>query len=334
MIALAINLVACSNDNNEISTTPTVAVEKASTFNPNPTPEDYNSAEFLSFKNNVTTSKTNANAKTAAYVSATIPDLILRRKLVLVGAAVWVSAVDGSVLIDNTRGGLNLEYLSTDTGKITNLSGIQAYTNLVQLSVIGQNLTTISIAGLSNLSYIDCRENTTLTTLNLSAQTKLNQIWCNSNPLLSSLTLPANTTTLWGLWCYGDNLSSLNLNGNANLTSLFCQSNKLTNTFFNQLLSAPYYNSLGMINFSNNKMTTLNLVSKVNLTAFWCSNNTLLTYIDLKNKAIPPVLFNANIGAQDFRYNASNCKINVETNFLSSANTAWPNRGSSTYVSQ
>lgn len=326
LIVLAINLAACSDENNETSTSPTVAVEKVSTFNPNPTPEDYNSAEFLSFKNSALNSKTAANAKTAAYVSATIPDLILRRKLVLVGAAVWASTVDGSVLIDNTRVGLNLEYLATDSGKITNLSGIQAYTNLGQLSVIGQNLTTINITGLPNLSYIDCRENINLTTLNLGAQTKLNQIWCNSNPLLSSLTLPANTTTLWGLWCYGDNLSSLNLNGNANLTSLFCQSNKLPDTFFGQLLTAPYYNNLGMINFSNNKMTTLNLASKVNLTAFWCSNNTLLTDINIKNGN------NSNITSQDFRYNTKAPLIHVDPLFLPIANTSWPNKGTSTYV--
>ena len=48
MIALVLNLVSCSNDTDETSSTQ-VAETKPSSFNPNPTPEDYRKANYPNF---------------------------------------------------------------------------------------------------------------------------------------------------------------------------------------------------------------------------------------------------------------------------------------------
>ncbi|OCB78387.1 hypothetical protein [Flavobacterium crassostreae] len=311
-LALATQLVACTTDNKE-TTVSAVALEKENTSKPNPGPEDYNSAEFLRF------SQTNTTARTAAYVATAIPDAALRNKLLTLGAAVDNSSTtDNIVLIDNTRGGLNL-----DSSGISDLTGIQAYTSLVQLSVAGNNLSSIAISGLPNLAYFDCRYNATLTSVNLSVHTKLAQIWCNNNPSLTTLILPTATTTLWGLWCYSANLTNLNLNGNTNLNSLFCQSNKLTNSFFSSL---KYYTNLKGVNLSANKMTVLDLHLNTQLTSFWCYSNSLLTDINIRNG------FNSNIVNQDFRYNTKAPLIHVDAAFLPNANTLWPKRGTSIYT--
>jgi hypothetical protein len=309
LIALALNLVACSNDNTENTATPT-AVVKTNSFNPNPTPEDYRNANYPNFDIKPSTSKL-----AAVYVNTYIPNAAFRTALLNLGAAITSSSGTNYLQIDKTRGGLFL-----DGSGISDLTGIQAFTSLSQLSLNGNSLTTLNISALTNLSYLDCRYNN-LTSLTLSANINLAQVWCNNNPLLTSLTLPTATTTLWGVWCYGCKLTTLDLKGNTKITDLFCQSNQLTTASLN--LGA--YTLLTQINCSANKMLTLDLHLNSKLTSFWCSSNTLLTDINIINA------FNSNIVNQDFRYNTKIVNIHVYPAFLPNANTLWPNRGSAVY---
>src|SRR5258705_2872158 len=104
LIVLALNFAACSNDT-ENTAIPT-AVEKTNTIDPNPRPEDYNSAEFLSFKK--TTSKISSTSKVASFVSTVVPDAALRNKLLSIGAAIDNSSTtDNIILLDSERGGLD-----------------------------------------------------------------------------------------------------------------------------------------------------------------------------------------------------------------------------------
>jgi Leucine-rich repeat (LRR) protein len=315
LITLALNFVACSNDSTENTTTPT-AVVQTNSFNPNPTPEDYRNANYPNFTTTSSTAKVAATAVT--YVNTLVPDAAFRNKLLGLGTDVAIDPTPGDnyISINSSRAGLLL-----DGSGISDLTGIQAFTSLAQLSLNGNSLTALNISALTNLSYLDCRYNN-LTSLNLSANTNLGQIWCNNNPNLASLILPNSSTTLWGVWCYNCNLTSLNLNGNTKITDLFCQSNQLTTTSFN--LGA--YTLLKQINCSANKMATLDLHLNSNLTSFWCYSNTLLTDINIRNG------FNTSITNQDFRYNTKAPKIHVDLSFYPNANTLWPNRGSSIYT--
>lgn len=284
IIAIAINLVACTNDNKETTPTPIAAV-KTNSFNPNPTPEDYKNANYPDF--NLPSSTAKVLAIAAVYVNTYVPDAAFRTRLVSLGAATDPVPGDNYVSIDKTRGGLDLS-----NAGISDLTGIQAYTSLAQLVASYNNLTTLDISALTNLGVLECQGNK-LTSLNLATNTKLYQIWCFNN-LLTSLTLPTSTTTLWGIWCYGNQLTSLDLKANYGITDLFIQSNLLTSTSIN--LTSKYIN-LKQINCSANKWVTFSLNAFDKLTFVCCYSNTLLTDLYIRNPD------NTIIINQDFRYN-------------------------------
>ncbi|MFC4816104.1 MULTISPECIES: hypothetical protein [unclassified Flavobacterium] len=316
MIALVLNLVSCSNDTDETSSTQ-VAETKPSSFNPNPTPEDYRKANYPNFMSDLLTMEHaiegKSNAQRAPWVNTYVPDAAFRAKLISLGAATDTNTTDNYVMIDQGRAGLNL----TGAG-ISNLTGVKAFTSLVQLSVGYNNLTTLDVAGMTTLGVLECNNNL-LTTLNLSTNTNLSQIWCNNNQL-TSLTIPSAVNTLWGVWCYGNQLTTLNLNGNVKITDLFIHSNKLT------ALNFSTFSLLKQINCSTNRWTTLNFDSNPKLTFMYCTGNTLLTDIRIKNG------YNPNIINPSFMNNTKAPAIHVDDLFLPSANTAWPNKGTSSYV--
>jgi hypothetical protein len=316
LIALALNFVACSNDDSTENTTSTVATEKRETFNPNPTPQDYLDAKHPDFMASIeslkATNSSSSTSKTAAFVSTYIPDPILRTALFNLGAAQDANPSDQYMEVDTNRGGLNLAGLG-----INDLTGINGFTGLVQLVVSGNNLTTINVSGLTNLVWIECQQNQ-LTTLNLSANTKLQQVWCHLNQL-TSLVLP-NSPTLFGVWCYSNKLTTLNLNNNTGITQLFIQGNQLTSFNF-----APYVN-IEQMNVSSNKWVTLNFNSNAKIKSIWAFSITTLTDLSIKNGA------NTLVKNQDFKGNSKRPPIHVDATFLAGANAAWPNRGSSTYV--
>lgn len=316
LIALALNFVACSNDDSAENTTSTIATVKQETFNPNPTPQDYLNAKHPDFMASIeslkATNSSSSTAKTAAFVSTYIPDPILRTALFNLGAAQDANPSDQYMEVDTNRGGLYLAGLG-----INDLTGINGFTNLKQLIVSGNNLTTINVSGLANLQWIECQQNQ-LTTLNLSANTKLQQVWCHLNQL-TSLVLP-NSPTLFGVWCYSNQLTTLNLNNNTGITQLFIQGNQLTSFNF-----APYVN-IEQMNVSSNKWVTLNFSLNPKIKSIWAFSITTLTDLNIKNGA------NTLVNTQDFTRNTKWPPIHVDALFLNNANTAWPNKGASTYV--
>jgi hypothetical protein len=317
MIALALNLVACSTDSDE-NTSGQIVAAKENSFNSNPTPKDYKDAKYLSFMQDLAALKSSATAKNAApmtvWVNTYVPDAAFRAKLISLGAATDPVPGDNYVTIDQSRGGLVL----TGTPLISDLTGIKSFTSLVQLVVSYNSLTTLDVSGMTNLSWIECQNNA-ITSLNLTGTTNLSQLWCQNNQL-ATLTLPLAVNTLWGVWCYGNQLTTINFNGNNKITDLFCQTNKLT------AITLTPFTLLKQVNFSTNKWVTLNFNSNTKLTSVWCFGNTLLTDLSIKNG------FNSTIVNQDFRNNVKAPPIHVDAAFLPNANTSWPNRGSSTYV--
>lgn len=315
LIALALNFVACSNDDSTVNSSSASSTTKESAFNPNPTPKDYLDAkhpQYLASLESLKEEQKSITAKTAAFVSTYIPDANFRTALLNIGAAQDANPGDQYLEIDNTRGGL---YLSG--ANISDLTGINAFVNLKQLIVSYNNLTTINVSGISTLQWIECQGNQ-LTTLNLSSNTNLQQVWCQQNQL-TSLVLPSSPS-LFGVWCYSNQLATLNLNNNTGITQLFIQGNQLTSFNF-----APYVN-IEQMNVSSNKWVTLNFNSNNKIKSIWAFSITTLTDLSIKNGA------NTLVNIQDFTGNTKRPPIHVDASFLPNANTAWPNRGASTYV--
>jgi Leucine-rich repeat (LRR) protein len=129
---------------------------------------------------------------------------------------------------------------------ISNLQGIEYFTNITKLQCIdnkltkldvskntklkelycGRNkLTKLDVSGATKLTYLDCYNNK-LTKLNVSKNTKLKELYCDSNKL-TKLDVTKNTK-LEVLACGSNKLTKLDVSKNTKLKELGCRSNKLT----------------------------------------------------------------------------------------------------------
>ncbi len=157
-----------------------------------------------------------------------------------------------------------------DAAGITDLTGINTFASLTELSCYGNELT--------NLNVHYC---TAITTLN-----------CSGNHL-TSLALPGSTS-LVSLNCHSNQLTGLELNSYVNLQTLNCRNNSLTNLSlpislvnlicdYNQLTSLSFYGNMSLktLSCNNNQLTSL-FLGNTPLNNLNCSVNQL-TSLDLSD---------------------------------------------------
>lgn len=129
---------------------------------------------------------------------------------------------------------------------ISDLTGIEAFTNIYRLFCEGNLLTSLDVSANTKLEWLFCTDNQ-ITSIDVSMLPKLHNFWCHNN-LLTSLDVSANrdletlrcennqltgldmsvNSHLFYLSCEGNLLTSLDMSGNALLVALFCQNNQLT----------------------------------------------------------------------------------------------------------
>jgi len=192
-------------------------------------------------------------------------------------------------LMDTTSTVLDtLTSLSVDNYSITDLTGIQYFTSLLDLSCSGNLLT--SLPALPNsLQNISCDQNQ-LTSLP-ALPTSLIRLWCNNNQLTN---LPVLPSPLQDLDCSDNQLTSIPTLPN-NLKYLVCANNNLTglpflpsllkgiNSMGNQLTSFPSLPySLGSLACDGNLLSSLPILPD-SLIALTCSGNLLTSLPTLPN---------------------------------------------------
>lgn len=136
---------------------------------------------------------------------------------------------DGSVtLSDDEKEQLKaIERLDLSNKGLTNLSGIEVYSNLKYLTCNDNpGLTKIDVRKLTKLEDLECDRNGALTELKVNGLTNLRSLSCFRNKL-TSLDL-TGLTNLKFLECSRNNLSELNLTGLTSLETLSCHRNWLT----------------------------------------------------------------------------------------------------------
>jgi hypothetical protein len=152
-----------------------------------------------------------------------------------------------------------LEDTCGENAKITNLKGIEYFTNLKRLYCGGIGLETLDVSKLTNLEQLTCQGNA-LTSLTLGTNSNLTWLNCASNDL-KTLNV-SGCTALERLECYANKLVSLNVSGATALQQLYCQQNELRNLNLleNSNLTDLYcaYNHLWELNLSyNSKLTDI-----------------------------------------------------------------------------
>ena len=188
----------------------------------------------------------------------------------------------------------NATTISVGETAITDLSGMEYFTQLTSLTCHSLNLSSLDVSKNTNLTTLYCYNNN-LTSLDLSNNTQLTNLYCYTNHL-SSLDL-SNNTLLSVLNCSYNDLTRLDLSNNTQMKELRCMYNELTSLNIGnctQLTDLFCYNNnlstldvsdntlLSTFNCNNNALETLNLDNNTVLDRFYCENNNL-TSLDLSN---------------------------------------------------
>ena len=209
----------------------------------------------------------------------------------------------------------NAKWISCDNKEISNLKGIEFFTNIWLLECYYNNLTTIDLSHNKKLSYINCHHNqlneldvsglplletfycghNALPSIDVSKNEKLEDFDCQDNHLdtlnvsqnkkLVKLSCGDNNLTeldvsenkkLKELGCYRDNLSNLDLGNQTELEWLSCGGNPLS------VLDVSANTKLKDLYVSNTNLTELNVSANKNLEDLYVSN-TNLTSLDATN---------------------------------------------------
>ena len=179
----------------------------------------------------------------------------------------WVLAQsygqDG-VLTDEEIAGVTRMDLTTK--KISNLKGIEFFTELTWLNCTNNQLTEIDLSKCTKLEHFDCNW-TQLTELNLSKNIALTELTCSYNKL-HSLDISKNKALI-DLRCGGNQLTTLDVSNNSALEVLFCNENQLTE------LDLSMNSAIKRVWCSDNELTKLEVHNLKNLESLKCIQNRL-----------------------------------------------------------
>jgi len=184
-----------------------------------------------------------------------LPDSNFKAKL-LQASPIYSIAKDlqgVSVAIDTNNNGeieeeeaLQIGYLTLSQTTITDLTGIEYFTNLKELRCGGLGLNALEISPLEQLEVLWCDDNN-ITTLNLNSLISLKEIYCQQNQLVA-----------------------LNVDQLLNLTDVVCSNNLLTEIEVNSSLSLDYFFG------HSNQFTSLDFSGLSNLQELIVSENNLM----------------------------------------------------------
>lgn len=254
-----------------------------------------------------------------------IPDANFKAKLLSANAinGIALNANNQSIVIDingnneiEVSEALDVASLYVSNSNISDLAGVQGFSNLKLLNCSGNYITTpldltsmtqlealnivsnngviplLDLSGLSSFAFLSA-DNATVTTLNASGTnlinlyslnvTNLNVSNCTSLIYIMALTDElqsinvAGCTMLSSLQVYSNyNLTSLDVSGLTNLTELICMSNNLS------YLNLTGTTNLEYIDCKHNLLTNLDVSTSPAITHLDCSAN-LFTTLDFSN---------------------------------------------------
>ncbi len=196
-----------------------------------------------------------------------IPDANFKARLITYGVD---TNADGNIQVSEA---LAINSLGIPYASISDLTGIESFTNLTILDCNHNSISTLDLTALTSLVEVTCNDNQ-LTSLNVSGLTALGRVDCSNN-LLTSLDL-SSATSLGQLWCYNNQLTTLLFNCPATLGSLYCNSNQLTS------INVTGYNALSQLKCSSNQLTSLDVSGIPYLITLYCFDNPL-TYLNFTN---------------------------------------------------
>ena len=225
----------------------------------------------------------------------------------------------------------NAKGIICDNKEISNLKGIEFFTEIWKLDCYYNNLKTIDLSHNKKLSYINCIYNkleeldvselpllekfacdgNELQSIDVSENKKLKDFSCKENSL-GTLNVSQNTE-LERLVCGHNNLTELDVSENKKLKQLWCYENKLSN------LDLGNQTELEVLSCGDNPLSVLDVgantnleklfVSNTNLTELNVSANTKLKNLDVSNTNLTSLDATNNTALATF--NGKDCSYNI-----------------------
>ncbi|PWI31444.1 T9SS C-terminal target domain-containing protein [Flavobacteriaceae bacterium LYZ1037] len=241
----------------------------------------------------------------------TIPDTNFKNALISQGVD---TNGDGEIQITEAETQINLAVYNAE---ISDLTGIEAFTNLQQFScpyneittlnvsnnialthlqVFGNQLTNLDISSNSNLYLLNCMDNQ-ISSLDLSNNLNLEQITLDNN-LITNLNL-TNNTLIRSVDARNNQINSISFNPNNAITHLTLPDNEITS------IDLSYLNTLKYLDLDNNYLTNISLNNTSSLESLSIVNNQLenidissnsqLWYLDCSNNDLTSLNLSNNL---------------------------------------
>ncbi|HLV14790.1 MAG TPA: T9SS type A sorting domain-containing protein [Xanthomarina sp.] len=157
-------------------------------------------------------------------------------------------------------------YLNVSQNFISDLTGIEAFTNLKTLDCSANNLVGLDVSQNTKLYELNADDNQ-IANIDLSLNTKLKWVWLSSNSL-SSIDV-SNNLLLEELGVNLNYLTELEVSNNINLEHLGCYSNNLTN------IDLSNNSALKVLHIGVNNLNTLDVSQNTSLQTLTCNENNL-----------------------------------------------------------
>jgi hypothetical protein len=197
-----------------------------------------------------------------------IPDTNFEQALIDLGLDYGVP--DGIVLTANID---TVSLLQIWGYNISDLTGIEDFSNLTSLSCMSNQLTSIDVSQNAALITLSCGDNQ-LTSLDVLQNIALQNLACEANEL-TNLDVTQNIELLQ-LICYNNQLTSLDVSYNNELEYLICQGNQLASLDVSQSID------LAFLDCSSNQIISLDVSQNIVLSKLWCGYGEL-SCLNVKN---------------------------------------------------
>ena len=185
---------------------------------------------------------------------------------------------DGIITDDEIAG---ITKISITERELTNLKGIEFFTELTSLICRFTQVTTLDLSKNTALTKLYCDHNQ-LTYLNISKCTALEMVRCGNNQL-TSLNV-TNNPALAILICFDNQLTRLNVSKCTALETLECGNNRLTT------LDVSKNKVLRALNCGNNRLTVLDVSNNTKLQNLFCNQNQLTALDVSKNTDLNDIM--------------------------------------------
>lgn len=217
-----------------------------------------------------------------------IPDANFKARLLAAGTNIDIAknSLGQNITIDTNSDGeiqqseaLLVYELRVNNRSITNIEGIQSFTNLTFLNCGLNSLTSLEVRTCINLHELNAGFNQ-LTSINLSNMVNLEIIDLRYNQLTQINV--SGCTSLSDFSFYANRLTDIDLNGLTALRGLFCSGNYLTNIDLTGI-------NLSSLSCGSNNIAILDLTSQTNLNLLSCMDSPNLLEAYITNGPAQPV---------------------------------------------